>query len=75
MNHRDDGFFPNDRFSIDEPVLDLRVNLIVDHLVRQVGDEELDVAQQLVAGVAIGGTEKVGFSNAEYILTHETRKS
>jgi len=71
MNHRDDGFFPYDRFPIDEPVLDLRVDLIVDHLVRQVGDEELDVAQQLVAGVAIGGTEKVGLGNYEYILTHE----
>jgi hypothetical protein len=53
MDHSDDGLFSNDRFPIDEPVFDLRIDLIVHHLVRQVSHEQLDVAQQLVAGVAV----------------------
>ena len=54
MDHRDHGFLPNDRLSINEPVFNLRIDLVVDHLVRQVRHEQLDVAQQLVARVAVG---------------------
>ena len=53
MNHGDDGFFSNYGFAVEEAVLDLRVDLLVDNLVRQVGDEEFDIAQQLVACISI----------------------
>ena len=53
MNHGDDGFFSNDGFAVEEAVLDLRIDLLVDDLVGQVGDEEFDIAQQLVAGISI----------------------
>ncbi len=45
MDHCDDSFLSNDGFAVEEAVLDLRVDLLVDDLVRQVSDEEFYIAQ------------------------------
>ncbi len=45
MDHCDDSFLSNDWFAVEEAVLYLRIDLLVDDLVRQVGDEEFDIAQ------------------------------
>lgn len=39
MNHSDDRLLSNDWLPVDEPVLYLRVDLIIDHLVIQVSDK------------------------------------
>ncbi len=53
MNHSYDGLFSNDGLAVEEAVLNLRVDLLVNDLICQVGDEELDIAQQLVTRVSI----------------------